>query len=101
MPGTDLIKFGTELPLRTPPEPGALRVEFVFRSDDGRYLTFHGDVDRWASSAILIGREDAPEQLLMQMRPLFRGFCREIYYRFGLGASGGTPDGGELERLKP
>lgn len=84
--GRSLVRFGQELPLRTAPDAGTLRVEFVFRSDDGRFLTFHGDVDRWATSAILIGRPDAPEQLIVQMSPIFRSFCREIYDRFGLGS---------------
>lgn len=88
MSGTSLIKYGAELPFRTAPDPGTLRVEFVFRSEGGQFLTFSGDVDRWATTAILIGREDAAGQLNHQLRPIFDQFCREVYQRFGLGATG-------------
>lgn len=74
------------MPMREAPAKGTLRVEFVFRSDDGRFLTFHGDVDRWATSAVMIGRPDASEQLIRQMAPIFRSFCKEIHDRFGLGS---------------
>jgi hypothetical protein len=81
-----VVQFGYGMPLRTAPEQGSLRIEFVFRSDDNRFLTFHGDVDRWATSAVLSGRPDAAEQLLDQMGPIFRSFCKEVHKHFGLGA---------------
>lgn len=85
-PGKNLVRFGEIMPLREAPAKGTLRIEFVFHSDDGRFLTFHGDVDRWATSAVLIGRPDAAEQLIRQMGPIFRSFCKEVYERFGLGS---------------
>jgi len=86
MSGKEVVRFGEVMPLREAPEKGGMRIEFVFRADDGRFLTFHGDVDRWATSAVMIGRHDASEQLIRQMAPIFRNFCKEIYDRFGLGS---------------
>jgi hypothetical protein len=79
-----LVRFGEIMPMREAPGKGTLRIEFVYRADDGTFLTFHGDVDRWASTALLIGKEDAIGQLLRQMTPIFGEFCREIKRRYGL-----------------